>query len=61
MTVMHLLYWIACLASILMFGASWVIRRRNITEGPLARAEKPPMLAGAGTVFVVAIVGFNTF
>lgn len=41
-----------------MFVASWVIRRRQITEGPLARAEKPMMLGGAGVTFVFALLDF---
>ena len=42
-----------------MFGISWLIRRREITDGPLARAEKPLMLVGAGLVLVCATLGFS--
>lgn len=39
MTWLHIVYWIGCAIGILMFGASWLIRRRKITEGPVARAD----------------------
>lgn len=57
MTWLHIVYWIGCAIGILMFGASWLIRRREITEGPLARAEKPLMLGGAGIAFAFAMLG----
>lgn len=57
MTWLHIVYWIGCAIGILMFGASWLIRRRKITEGPLARAEKPLMLGGAGIAFAFAMLG----
>lgn len=57
MTWLHIVYWIGCAIGILMFGASWLIRRRQITEGPLARAEKPLMLGGAGLAFAFAMLG----
>lgn len=57
MTWLHTVYWIGCAIGILMFGASWLIRRRQITEGPLARAEKPLMIGGAGIAFAFAMLG----
>ena len=57
MSWFQIVYWIGCAVGILMFGASWLIRRRNITEGPLARIEKPLMLGGAGIAFIFAMLG----
>lgn len=57
LTWLHYVYWIGCAVGILMFGAAWLIRRRQITEGPLARAEKPLMLGGAAVAFVFAMLG----
>ncbi|WP_454130515.1 hypothetical protein [Microbacterium aurum] len=59
MTWLHFVYWGGIVIGVLMFGASWLIRRREITDGPLARAEKPLMLGGAGLVLVCAILGFS--
>lgn len=59
MTWLHIVYWIGCAVGILLFAASWLIRRQGITEGPLARAEKPLMLVGAGTAFAFAMLGFT--
>lgn len=56
--MLRIVYWIGCAAGILMFGAAWLIRRREISEGPLARAEKPLMLAGAAIAAAAAIFGF---
>lgn len=57
MTPLQVIYWIGCALGILMFGASWLIRKRKITEGPLARAEKPLLLGGAGVAFAFALLG----
>ncbi len=59
MTWLHFVYWVGIVIVALMFGASWLIRRREITDGPLERAEKPLMLVGAGLVLVCAILGFS--
>lgn len=59
MTWLHFVYWAGIVIGVLMFGTSWLIRRREITDGPLARAEKPLMLVGAGLVLVCAILGFS--
>lgn len=59
MTWLHFVYWGGIVIGVLMFGISWLIRRREITDGPLARAEKPLMLVGAGLVLVCAILGFS--
>ena len=59
MTWLHFVYWGGIVIGALMFGASWLIRRREITDGPLARAEKPLMLVGAGLVLVCATLGFS--
>ena len=59
MTWLHFVYWGGIVIGVLMFGASWLIRRREITDGQLARAEKPLMLVGAGLVLVCAILGFS--
>lgn len=59
MTWLHFVYWGGIVIGVLMFGTSWLIRRREITDGPLARAEKPLMLVGAGLVLVCAILGFS--
>lgn len=57
MTWLHIVYWTGCAVGILMFATSWLIRRRDITEGPLARAEKPLMLGGAAVAFAFAMLG----
>ncbi|WP_293786737.1 hypothetical protein [uncultured Aeromicrobium sp.] len=59
MTWLHFVYWGGIVIGVLMFGTSWLIRRREITDGPLARAEKPLMLVGAGLVLVCATLGFS--
>lgn len=59
MTWLHFVYWGGIVIGVLMFGISWLIRRREITDGPLERAEKPLMLVGAGLVLVCAILGFS--
>lgn len=58
MTWLHYVYWIGCAVGILMFGASSLIRHKKITEGMLARAEKPLMLAGAICTVGFAFLGF---
>lgn len=60
MSALHIVYYVGIVAGISMFVASWLIRRKKITEGPLARAEKPLMLAGASITFVFALLGFAT-
>lgn len=59
MTWLHYAYWGGIVLGALMFGASWLIRRREITEGVLARAEKPLMLVGCALVVACALVGFS--
>lgn len=61
MTALQIVLNIGVVIGILMFATSWLIRRKKITEGPLARAEKPLMLAGAGVTFVFALIGFTQF
>lgn len=61
MTTLQIVLNIGLVIGILMFATSWLIRRKKITEGPLARAEKPLMLAGAGVTFVFALAGFTQF
>ena len=61
MSVWQIVCNIGAVVGIAMFVASWLIRRKKITEGPLARAEKPLMLAGAGVTFVFALIGFTLF
>lgn len=59
MTPLRIVYYVGIAVGIAMFTASWLIRRKKITEGPLVRAEKPLMLAGAAIAFVFALFGFN--
>jgi len=61
MSTLQIVLNIGLVIGILMFATSWIIRRKKITEGPLARAEKPLMLAGAGVTFVFALIGFAQF
>ncbi len=61
MSTLQIVLNIGLVVGILMFATSWIIRRKKITEGPLARAEKPLMLAGAGVTFVFALIGFTQF
>jgi len=61
MSTLQIILNIGLVIGILMFATSWIIRRKKITEGPLARAEKPLMLAGAGVTFVFALIGFTQF
>lgn len=60
MTPLKIIYYVGSIVGIAMFVSSWLIRRKKITEGPLARAEKPLLLAGSGVTFVFALLGFST-
>ncbi|MBO1903225.1 hypothetical protein J4H92_14870 [Leucobacter weissii] len=60
MSALQIVYYVGIGVGIIMFVASWLIRRKQVTEGPLARAEKPLLLAGAGITFVFALLGFAT-
>lgn len=44
MNVLHIIYYVGIAVGIAMFVVSWLIRRKQITEGSLARAEKPLLL-----------------
>lgn len=58
MPPLNVVYLVALVLGVAMFAASWVIRRKQISEGPIARAEKPLMLLGAGLTFAAALFGF---
>lgn len=58
---MTFFYWLGIVVGAAMFGGAWVIRRREITEGFLARAETPLMVVGAALVLVCALLGFLFF
>lgn len=60
MTSLHIVYYVGIALGIIMFTGSWLIRRQKITEGILARAEKPLLLAGAGFAFVFGLLGFTS-
>ena len=59
MSALHIVYYIGVAVGIIMFAASWLIRRQKITEGVLARAEKPLMLGGAAVTFIFGLLGFT--
>ncbi|MGK0716763.1 hypothetical protein ACR5KS_12025 [Leucobacter sp. W1153] len=60
MSALQIIYYVGIAVGIAMFVASWLIRRKQITEGPLARAEKPLMLGGAAVTLAFALLGFAT-
>lgn len=60
MSAVKIVYYLGLLLGIAMFTASWLIRRKQITQGPLARAEKPLMLGGAAVTLAFALLGFAT-
>lgn len=55
---MNIVYWVGVGLGCAMFAASWLIRKREISEGFLARAELPLMVAGAGLLLLCGLVGF---
>ncbi|WP_047523853.1 hypothetical protein [Microbacterium sp. ZOR0019] len=60
MSALQIIYYVGIVVGIAMFVASWLIRRKQITEGPLARTEKPLMLGGAAVTLAFALLGFAT-
>lgn len=58
MNTSQLIYYIGIAIGIAMFAASWLIRRREISDGALARLEKPLMLGGAAITVGFAVFGF---
>ena len=57
MSALQIIYYVGIAVGVAMFVASWLIRRKQITEGPLARAEKPLMLGGAAVTLAFALLG----
>lgn len=57
----HVVYYVGIVTGIGMFTASWLIRRKKITDAPLARAEMSLMVAGAGIAFIFGALGFIVF
>ena len=60
MSALQIIYYVGIVVGVAMFVASWLIRRKQITEGPLARAEKPLMLGGAAVTLAFALLGSAT-
>lgn len=58
MSALQIIYYVGIAVGVVMFVASWLIRRKQIIEGPLARVEKPLMLGGAAVTLVFALLGF---
>jgi len=58
MTPIQIVYYTGLVIGICSFTAAWLIRHKELTDGPLGRLEKPMLVGGAAVTFVFAFLGF---